>query len=198
MAYRVDLFCEDIAHESCARAVIARIAGELDVSVTLQVGSARFGIPRLKRELDAFQALVRRRAGAPELFVVMIDANDIGPAVRRREVEEVLDPAVFPLHVVGTPDPCVERWLLADPTGFAARFGQQPQLGAVQDGREWKRRLVDALERAGQIVTQGGADYAAEIVDAMDIYRAGQADPTFRAFTDDVRAALRQLQLGQT
>lgn len=193
MACRIELFCEDSAHESCARAVVRRVAHELGVSVTIHTASAKLGIGRLKSELSAFQAVVSRRAGTPDLLIVLIDANAVGPLARRREVEQLIDPSVFPRYVVGTPDPCVERWFLADPESFAQRFGLQPPLAAVHHRREWKRRLHEALEQAGEIVTQGGAEFADEIVEQMDFYRAGHADPTIRTFTDHLRGALRQI-----
>ncbi len=56
---------------------------------------------------------------------------------------------------------------------------------------DWKTLLVEALEGAGELVTQGGAEFSDDIV-AMDIYRAGRADPTIRAFYEDLRATLRQ------
>jgi hypothetical protein len=191
MACRVELFCEDSAHESVARAIVDRIARELRVAVTIHTASAKFGIGRLKTELSAFQALVRRRAGTPDLLIVVIDANAVGPQARRQEVEQLIDPSVFPHHVVGTPDPCVERWLLADPEAFTERFGVQPALTVPRDPHEWKHRLSETLEQAGEIVTQGGGEFAEEIVETMDFYRAGQADRTIQTFSDDVRAALR-------
>ena len=53
--------------------------------------------------------------------------------------------------------------------------------------------IVEALEATGEIVTQGGADFADEIVGAMDLYRAGRAVPSLGMFIDDLRAALRRL-----
>jgi hypothetical protein len=193
VACRVELFCEDSAHESCARAIVGRIATELGVSVSIHTASAKLGIGRLKTELAAFHALVRRRAGTPDLLVVVVDANAVGPQARRREVEELVDASVFPRHVIGTPDPCVERWLLADPEAFAERFGVQPPLAAVRDRRDWKRRLQETLERAGEIVTQGGGEFADDIIETLDFYRARQADPTIQTFADDLRAALKQI-----
>lgn len=52
-AVRVSLFCEDIAHESTARALCERIAEEEGRVLDLTVASARLGIPRLQRELRA-------------------------------------------------------------------------------------------------------------------------------------------------
>jgi hypothetical protein len=193
VAYQVELFCEDSAHESCAQAIVARIASEVGVDLNVHVASARFGIPRLKRELTTFQALVRRASGAPDLLVVVVDGNDAGPAERRREVDALIDATVFPRHVAGTPDPYVERWLLADPVSFTERFGVQPALDPPDGRNGWKRRLAETLEEAGEILTQGGAEFADDIFDAMDFYRAGRVVPTVQEFADDLRSTLTQL-----
>ncbi|HEX4116050.1 MAG TPA: hypothetical protein VHY18_09280 [Solirubrobacteraceae bacterium] len=193
MTYQVELFCEDNAHESCARAVIGRVARELTIDVNVHVASARFGFGRLKSELRDFQASMQNGSGIPDLLVVMADGNDAGPRERHREVADVIDQSVFPRYIVGAPDPYVERWLLADPVSFAQRFGCQPVLGTPHNHEGWKQRLVATLEEAGEIVTQGGAEFAEEIIDVMDFYRAGQTVPTIQAFADDVRSALRNL-----
>jgi hypothetical protein len=125
---RIELFCEDAAHESCARALVRRCGDEEQVAVGVHVAAARFGIPRLKRELGAFQAVVRQRAGTPDILVVLIDANRVGVAGRRGEVEDALEPGLFPHVVIGTPDPCVERWLLADPPSFTQLYGREPDV----------------------------------------------------------------------
>jgi hypothetical protein len=140
--------------------------------------------------------MVARSGGTPDILVVMIDANAVGPNVRRREVEALIDTAAIPRTVIGTPDPCVERWLLADPESFTSLFDQQPGSPPRNSPVSWKTLLVDALEAAGELVTQGGAEFSDEIVEVMDIYRAGHADPTIRAFYDDLRAALRQAGAG--
>lgn len=190
---RVDLFGEDAAHEDCGRALIGRVAAEEDVEVAVRAVSARFGIGRVKRELSAFQATVARVPGSqPDLLVVLADANRVGAPARRKEIEDALDPAVFPSIVVGTPDPYVERWLMADPPSFREQFGVQPSISRTSDRHVWKRRLVSALEDAGQIVLQGGAEFAPDIVAAMDLYRAGRTVPSLGAFIADLRAAIRQ------
>jgi hypothetical protein len=135
---------------------------------------------------------MRNSSGVPDLLVVIADSNEAGPNARQREVEEVIDRSLFPRYIGGAPDPYVERWLLADPVSFAQCFGHQPVLGTPRDRDEWKQRLVKALTDAGEIVTQGGAEFAEDIIDAMDFYRAGQSVPTVQRFADDVRAALRQ------
>jgi hypothetical protein len=193
VSLRVDLFCEDSAHEACARVLVARAAANEAVEVSLRIASAQCGIPRLRRELRAFQEVVQRTAGSPDVLVILVDANRVGPGTRRREVIDIVDAAVFPEVVIGTPDPCVERWLLADAVSFTATFGVEPVVSQPRDPRAWKRRLEEALTSAGEIVTQGGAEFAEEIFAPMDLYRAGRTVPTIADFIGDLRAAFRRL-----
>lgn len=198
MPFRIDLFCEDAAHEAFGRALIERCAVEERSSVTVNVPTARFGIPRLKRELAAFQSVLRRASGAPDLLVVMVDANDVGVPGRRREVAQALDEALFPEVVIAVPDPYVERWFLADPMSFREHFGEAPAVAPPRSRIDWKGQLVKALEEAGEIVTQGGAEFADDIVHVMDLSRAGHAVSSLGTFVADVRAALRRLHLAHT
>jgi hypothetical protein len=191
MPCRIDLFCEDAAHEAFGRALIERRADEEGLSATLHVPTAKFGIPRLKAELRAFQAVLRRAGGAPDLLVILVDANDVGVAQRRSEVENALDSTLYPHIVVGVPDPYIERWMVADPVSFSARFGVEPDMAPPRSREDWKERLTRALEASGEIVTQGGAEFADDIVSAMDLYRAGQTAPSFRTFLADLASAMR-------
>jgi hypothetical protein len=193
MTTRVELFCEDSAHESCARALVERIAAELNTDVSIHTATAGWGLGRLKQELRAFQSLMSRSSGTPHILVILVDANEVGPAVRRSEIEQIIDPSVFPEVVIGTPNPYVERWLLADPASFAATFGVEPTTGKATSRHTWKDRLLEALENAGVIVIQGGSELAEEIFENMDFYRAGKADQTIQSFTDDLRHALTRL-----
>jgi len=193
MAHRVDLFCEDAAHEEWARALLTRLAGEQEVEVSIQGASARFGVGRLKRELHAYGRHMEKESGLPDLLVVIIDANAVGVAARRAEITDAIDLDAFPVVAVGIPDPCVEHWLLADPTSFSERFGEQPELPETSDCDQWKAALVKALERAGEIVTGGGGEFAEEIVEVMDLYRAGKASRSLKQFIDDLRAVLKRL-----
>lgn len=192
--FRVDLFCEDGAHEDCGRALIGRCARDSGVVVTTTARSARAGLPRAKSELRAFQRTVSQGGGVvPDLLVVLADANDAGPAVRRRELAAVVDSTIFARVVIGTPDPYVERWLLADPVSFAERFGVEPDARAADGRQAWKTRLERALTEADELVIHGGAEFATEIFDVMDFYRAGRQAPELQAFTDELRGALRLL-----
>lgn len=189
---RIDLFCEDAAHEAFARAIVERCAAEASLEPSIRVGSARAGLPRLSRELRAFAEAVRRQPGTPDMVVVLADANAAGPAARRQEVEGVGLDAIVPDVVIGTPDPCIEAWFLADPQAIAARFEVPAPDPSGGDADSLKRELVATISAAGEVVTQGGAEFADEIVEAMDPYRAGRGAPTLKRFLADLRAALRR------
>jgi hypothetical protein len=40
-------------------------------------------------------------------------------------------------------------------------------------------------------VTLGGIEFAEEIVECMDLYRAGKDEPSLKHFIDELRSALR-------
>jgi len=170
--------------------LVSRLAREEDVEVSITIGSARFGIPRLKQELKAFDRALRQGSGLPDLLVVLIDANDVGVQERLREIGGSIDLTAYPHAVVGVPEPHVECWYAADPPSFNERFGAALSAGT---GVGCKARLVGALEEADEIVVSGGAEFADEIVEVMDLYRAGREKPELKTFTDDLRGALKRL-----
>lgn len=192
----VDLFCEDGAHEAAGRALIGRVADDEGVRCTVATRVAAQGIPRVRRELHVFQLAIRRGlAHTADLLIVLMDANAGSAAERRREVTELIQNDVVPTAVVGCPEPYVERWFLADPGTLKSLFGVtvKPMPSDARDS--WKAALRDALVEAGEVVTQGGAEFAYEIFGAMDLERASRDVPSLGAFVSDLRGALRQLQL---
>lgn len=191
---RVDLFGEDAAHEAFGRSLIERIANETQLAVSIETRTAIGGQPRVLSELRGFQDLVSRGVGprTPDLLVVMIDANDVGPSERRHQVEGVLQPAVFPRWVFASPDPYVEAWYLADPESFKAVVGARPQQVGRASRHHFKQSLVNAIEEGGSRAIQGGASFGPELVEAMDLYRAGKAVPSLGNAISDLRAGLRR------
>ncbi len=192
---RVDLFAEDRAHEAFVRALAGRIAREEQVSITMQTRSARGGHPRALGELRSWQTLLEKDAlpaGAPDLVVVVIDGNCGSSQGKREEIREATHSLLEERVVAGCPDPHVERWFLADPDSFHAVVGYRPVLGSEKCEREYyKKLLVDAIHEAHQPTTLGGIEFAGELVEAMDLFRAGKGDASLRAFVRDLRSGLR-------
>ena len=195
----VDLFVEDRAHEAFVGALVRRIAREELIEATVRIRSARGGHGRALQELRLYQTLIERRVFdvPPELIVAAIDGNCATFRRKRTEIENATR-AVFEARLVAAcPDPHVERWYLVDPDSFHEIVGYRPSVGRRKCERNhYKRLLADAVRRGDHPPTLGGIEFATELVDAMDLYRAGKHDSSLRTFVDDLRAKLRGLARG--
>lgn len=193
----VDLFVEDRAHEVFVRALVSRIAREEQVVLSVQARLARGGHPRALEEFGTYQTLVEKGAIAdrvPDLVVVVIDGNRSTPSKKREEIRRAARPWLVDRLVTGCPNPHVERWFLADPDSFHNVVGHRPVVGRVKCERgHYKRLLAEAIRHGQQPVTLGGIEFAADLVDAMNLYRAGRSDSSLKAFVGDVRGRFRKV-----
>lgn len=166
----VDVFVEDRAHEAFLVPLVLRIAREEEVPVSPRVRSARGGHARAIAELKLYQDLVTKgAAGTP--FSDRL--------------------------VVASPDPHVERWYLADPESFKAVVGQRPAVGKKKCARDhYKRVLAKTVRQAGHPATLGGIEFAPDLVEGMDLHRAGRGNHSLKAFLDGLRGKLRLLRPG--
>ena len=190
---RVDLFVEDRAHEAFVEALVRRVLREAGQETTVHSRSALGGHGRALTELEAFQKAVRGRQpglNVPDVLIVVRDANCSTFSEIRKEIADRVDPSVFPAVAIACPDPHIERWFLADPASFRAVVGADPRLGPRKCTRDlYKRKLVEAVRRGGNPITLGGIEFALDLVEAMDFFRAGKNEPSLRHFIDDVRQA---------
>ncbi|MEK7406676.1 MAG: hypothetical protein AAB225_16480 [Acidobacteriota bacterium] len=83
---------------------------------------------------------------------------------------------------------------MADPESFARAVGAGPRLlrRKCQPAR-YKDVLRQAIRSGGHIPTLGGVEFAREIIQAMDLYRAGQNEPSLRAFLNDCKDQIRRI-----
>ena len=194
----VDLFVEDLAHEVFVGALTNRIAREEQVALSVQARSARGGHPRALEEFGTYQALIEKGALAnrtPDLIVVLIDGNCATSRKKRAEIQKATRPRLLDRLVAGCPNPHVERWFLADPDSFHRVVGYRPVVGREKCEREhYKRLLTDAIRKGSQPATLGGIELAAELVEAMNLYRAGRNDSSLRAFVGDLRSRFREIR----
>ena len=90
------------------------------------------------------------------------------------------------------PDPHVERWYLSDRHAFKQVVGVQPPAEHRKCERDrYKRILAKAVRDGGHPAILGGIEFAKELADAMDFYRAGRAEPGLRQFVTDAVSAFR-------
>jgi len=112
---------------------------------------------------------------------------------KRKEIERATIKSFFGKVVAACPDPHVERWFLADPDSFRTVVGYRPVIGRKKCTRGYyKDLLANAIRQGGHPAPLGGVEFAREIVEMMDLYRASTKDRALKAFLDDLRAALHR------
>ena len=189
----IAIFVEDTAHEQFLSALIPRLAAEHGIEVHLLWRNTRRGHGAVVRELRQYlRDLELGRDRRPDLVVVATDANCKGYTERRNEVTGLTGKA--PIRTIcAIPDPHIERWLLVDSSAFKQVFGQGCDAPDRKCERaRYKRLLGDAIRKTGINPSFGGIEFAREIVEAMDLARAGGADDSLARLVDDLRAAFRE------
>lgn len=190
----VDLFVEDRAHEEFLKAMINRLALEENKPVTLRIRSARGGHGRVLTEFSLYQRGVKGGIAGmtiPDLLIVAVDANCKRLSAARKEIAEKIEPSFREKTVIACPDPHVERWYLADPDSFIKVVGGRPKLKRKKCDRDhYKAILSRAVVDAGHPLTLGGIEFARELVEAMDLYRASKTDRALKDFLQDTRHAI--------
>jgi hypothetical protein len=191
----LDMFVEDRAHEHFIRALIIRIAREVQRDLEIQIRCATGGHGRAVSEFRTYQTLLSKGVLAiPGLIVVAIDANCSKPHAKRRQILDVVPDEQQVEIVVACPDPHVERWYMADLASFAQIVGTTPRIKQKKCKRDYyKNALASAIRSAGHPQTLGGLEFAEELAERMNLYDAGRVDRSFASFIDDLRSALRRL-----
>lgn len=191
----VDIFAEDRAHEELLKALLDRLAREEGKVIVPRIRSARGGHGRALEELSLYQRSVQQGVGGmtvPDLLIVAIDTNCSSFNGAKKEIQARLETQFEDRTVVACPDPHVERWYLADPESFHHVVGVTPRVGRRKCERDrYKTILSRAILEAGHPPTLGGIEFAREIVEAMDFYRAGKRETSLKHFLDDAVAQIR-------
>lgn len=188
MPKRIAAFVEDFAHRQVIGALIDRVATEGGIEVRVDWRNARRGHGQVVRELKQYLRDLRRQGNLPDLVVIGTDANCKGLLERSRQIP--VDDSPVPT-VLAIPDPHVERWLLLDGAAFKAALGHgcpAPDQKCARD--RYKGVLIRAILDAGITPSLGGIEFAEDIVKAMDLVRAANADDSLRRFLEDLRTAL--------
>lgn len=192
---QVELFGEDIAHESALIAFLCRVAREEDVEVDYQTRSARGGLARALGEFKSYQRLLSVGAigtGLPDIIVVAIDANCLGHTTRRSQIQQATLDEYQHLLITACPDPHIERWLLTDPDSFHDIVGYRPSPKQDKCRRNYyKKVLLEAIQEGGHPTTLGGIEFSRDLVNKMDLYRAGRTDGSLKVFLEDLRNRIR-------
>ena len=194
----IDLFVEDRAHEEFLKAVVMRVAREEGKTISVHVRSARGGHGRVLAELSIYQRAVLYGKSTllrvPDLLFVGIDANCKEFNEARREIEGILEERFQDRTVIACPDPHVERWYLADPESFKEVIGVGPKLSRKKCERDYYKSILHkAIIDAGHPPTLGGIEFAREIVENMDFYRARKGEKSLNHFLNGAIAQIRSV-----
>ena len=194
--HRVAIFAEDQGHRQIIGPLVKKIAASQGMDAALDWRSMRHGYGKVAQEFERFLIDLRYQDELrPDMVVVATDANCKGLNARRREFNTPTLTSISAIPIVSAiPDPHVERWLLLDGAAFKAVFGKgckAPDLKCERD--RYKERLINEIRNAGGTSRFGGIEFAEEIVGHMDIDRAARADPSFKRFVEDLKAAIQEL-----
>ena len=198
----IGFFLEDIGQERFIKAIVSRIASEINFDLerlTFDVRNATGGggiaVSEYKRFVKDYNF---GRASAFDVLIVAIDGNCKGPTEVRNRLDKISEEARYPGHIVyAIPDPHIEKWYMAD-IETCQKVIQCPETPVCppykcEKGR-YKQALQTAIKSAGVISLQGGTEYAPEIASLMNIFNAGKQDPSLKRFMDDLRTGLLALK----
>ena len=194
----VDLFVEDRAHEALLKPLAARIAREEDIELVIHVRSARGGHGKAIAEFKVYQQGVEKGVFGDvfaDLLIVGIDGNCSTFTKKKEEIDAATNAKFKDRLIAACPDPHIERWYLADPESFKMVIGSPPAIGSKKCVRDYYKQLLSqAIRDAGYPPTLGGIEFASDLAQAMDLYRAGKNDRSLKSFVDDLRSKLRSLR----
>lgn len=195
----VDIFAEDHAHEAFIRAVISRIGREQKLNLHPRIRNGRGGHGRVMTEFNLFQKAILGQTSAlgdiPDIIIIAIDANCKRFMQACREIGKSIKPEFSDRAVIACPDPHIEKWYLADSESFCEIIGREPRSIKAKCERDiYKRLLAETIRSADHPLTLGGIEFAEDLVNAMDFYRAGKKDPSLNAFITELNRHLKLIQ----
>jgi hypothetical protein len=191
----IDVFCEDIGHETFLRNLIKVLAIREAISTPLlRPHSSRGGHGRALTSLKSWQrALKTGHQPRGDALLVLIDANSNGWRPMLRAIQDAVDSSLYPTVLIGCPDPHVEVWCTADPEAFQSLFSvpvPQPPTGS---GRlVYKQWLADALEQAGEAVLSDPMAICLDLLPSMDMEKACRNNASLNHFVGVIRAWIKR------
>jgi len=126
--------------------------------------------------------------------VLVIDGNCEDWGTARKALSEAVEDYVFPRSEVGCPEPHVERWCFADPESFNDVIGAAPPSDPGKCERFlYKNLLRRTILEAGQPILTTEMEFAPDLVERMNLYKAGKNQRSLGHFVEGLRSAFRLL-----
>ena len=191
----INLFVEDVAHEDFLTALIHRLAGDYNVTVSIRASSVRGGHGTVITELKQYlRDLQHNKENLPDLIIVGTDSNCKGLSERETEINQVTsDLGDFVISMV--PEPHIERWLLLDSAAFKTVFGKGcPVPDQKCERGRYKGLLLNAIYEATTVPPLDGIERVEELVYAMNLQRMAQSDRSMQRFFNMLQRRFRTWQ----
>ena len=190
----IGLFMEDNAHERFITSLVQRIASDVSIHVQCDVRNATGGIPQMHGELRRFLLDYSNIESAFfEILIIVQDADREGETEVKSQIRNLIERTGYPgTTILAVPEPYIEAWYLADPVSIQTISGSQ-NLIQIPQGNNDKDVYKSELSQVFGYALLGGIEYADEIIENMNLYRASQNVNSLRHFIDELRSALTQL-----
>jgi hypothetical protein len=183
------LFCEDTGHAQTIVRLMERLATEQGIEIICEIRTAKGGHGKMLHELRQFvRGFARKPELLPDLLLIARDANCQGYGNCKQSISSVMEGFGCP-WVAAIPDPHIERWLLLDSAAFKSVLGKGCSAPDQKCERErYKKLLIQAVNDTGVKPILGGIEYAADIVNEMDLARLERSDASFGHLLKDLRS----------
>jgi hypothetical protein len=184
---RINIFCEDIAHEEFTKSLLNRFSKKYDKNVKYRFFRSTGGYGRVISDLTDYVSDLRSGTlHIPDLIIVARDANCKGLSETKSEINSVLE-EYSEFSSLAIPDPHIERWLLLDSSAFKSALGSGRDAPDYKcEKARYKELLADAVKDAGVTPQIGGLEHTEEIVHAMDLEKMRTEDDSLGSFIQSV------------
>lgn len=128
-----------------------------------------------------------------DILIIVQDADTEGETEVKSQIRNLIERTGYPgTTILAVPEPYIEAWYLADPVSIQTISGSQNLIQTPQ-GNNDKDVYKSVLSQVFGYALLGGIEYADEIIENMNLYRASQNVNSLRHFIDELRSALTQL-----
>jgi hypothetical protein len=116
----------------------------------------------------------------------------MGWSEMKGSIGQAIEPGIWPNHVIGCPEPHIERWCFADPVAFHEVTGRSPpKIAASAERKYYKTALDQAIRESGIAILTGPLELAAEFINRMDWVRVSRTDRSLSSFVTDLSKVMR-------
>lgn len=193
---KIGLFLEDIGHQAFITGLIQKAARQSrpGAAPEFDVRNAAGGKPRMEASFREYvNDYLKSGYAGYDLVIAAQDTDCRGAPATRNALLRCAEGYRNPL-VIAAPDPCIEAWYLADQQAIraVAQAASTPPRPSGCDCSALKTQLRGLFREGGVDALLGGAEYAADIVAAMNLARARQNVASLNIFLNDLRPHLER------